>query len=138
MSLDNRLDTSLLITLRVLIDRSAMGNASSYEASAVEQERWGESGLGRPEMPSKEEVDKRFTTILVRKDSQRRLVDRFSASLQETMNLPADKATAMAEYSYEKKWTLVCDQVNVRRRMNIMIIIIIGTSKTNTPTGRIY
>ena len=115
-----------------------MGNASSYEASAVEQERWGESGLGRPEMPSKEEVDKRFTTILVRKDSQRRLVDRFSASLQETMNLPADKATAMAEYSYEKKWTLVCDQVNVRRRMNIMIIIIIGTSKTNTPTGRIY
>ncbi|XP_065839537.1 formin-like protein 2 isoform X2 [Oscarella lobularis] len=97
-----------------------MGNASSYEASAVEQERWGESGLGRPEMPSKEEVDKRFTTIL------------------ETMNLPADKATAMAEYSYEKKWTLVCDQERAKPTRppeeyirKISEILTIGEGKVN-------
>ena len=38
------------------------------------------------------------------------------------MDLPVEKMQAMNEYSTEKKWTLVCDQVGV----HVTSVIVIG------------
>lgn len=35
----------------------------------------------------------------------------FSFSLQNSMNLPPDKARLLRQYDNEKKWELICDQV---------------------------
>lgn len=36
----------------------------------------------------------------------------FSCYFQNSMNLPPDKARLLRQYDNEKKWDLICDQVN--------------------------